>query len=173
MEYQGVGIVFSSLYRALKPWKKLFSPWAASITVSRFWKTYSRIKLTETGVSPMFSGFVAVSLFSEAAFFSGFHGFCLCLINFLEDIQDIVSAFYFNRRGVLGNGCNIASKGVNLEKRVSSSSGSSTLEIIKIILSADTGIASIMRGVLSASKPNSELACYIISRKRVFALSLP
>jgi hypothetical protein len=43
----------------------------------------------------------------------------------------------------------------NLEKRVSSSSGYSTLVTSRIIDSGDTGIASIINGISSASKPNS------------------
>ena len=61
----------------------------------------------------------------------------------------------------------------NLEKRVSSSSGSSTFVMINTILSGVMGIASIIRGILSASNPNSSCACSIISRKRFFAFSVP
>ena len=43
----------------------------------------------------------------------------------------------------------------NLEKRVSNSSGYSTLVIIKITDSVEIGIASIIRGISPVSKPNS------------------
>ena len=61
----------------------------------------------------------------------------------------------------------------NLEKRVSSSSGSSTLVTTKTRQSLDIGIASIISGILSASKPSSIDACCIISRNRDFAFSVP
>ena len=61
----------------------------------------------------------------------------------------------------------------NLEKRVSSSSGSSTLVTTKTRQSLDIGIASIISGILSASKPSSIDACCIISRNTSFAFSEP
>ena len=61
----------------------------------------------------------------------------------------------------------------NLENLVSSSSGYSTLVITRIIVSCDNGIASIISGISSASKPNSYAACCIISRNRSFAFSVP
>ena len=63
--------------------------------------------------------------------------------------------------------------GANLEKRVSSSSGSSTLVIISTMQSAFKGIASIIRGISSASNPNSKEACCIMSRNKSLALSVP
>ena len=63
--------------------------------------------------------------------------------------------------------------GANLEKRASSSSGSSTFVIINTIESAEAGIASIMSGISSASKPNSNAACCIISWKSDFTFSVP
>ena len=64
-------------------------------------------------------------------------------------------------------------EGANLENLVSSSSGSSTFVIISTIESADAGIASIIRGISSASKPNSNAACCIMSWKSDFAFSVP
>ena len=64
-------------------------------------------------------------------------------------------------------------EGANLEKRVSSSSGSSTLVMIRTIHSELRGIASIIKGISSASNPNSNDACCIISRNRSFAFSVP
>ena len=64
-------------------------------------------------------------------------------------------------------------EGAKREKRVSSSSGSSTFVMISTIQSAFSGMASIIRGISSASKPNSKLACCIISRNRDFAFSVP
>ena len=64
-------------------------------------------------------------------------------------------------------------EGANLEKRVSSSSGSSTFVMIRTIHSELSGIASIISGMSSASKPHSKDACCIMSRNRFFAFSVP
>ena len=60
-----------------------------------------------------------------------------------------------------------------LAEEISSSSGSSTFVIIRTIESAEEGIASIMSGRSSASKPKSNDACCIISRNKDFAFSVP
>ena len=49
--------------------------------------------------------------------------------------------------------------------RVSSSSGSSTLVMIRMMLSVLTGMASIINGILSASKPNCICACCTLTRE--------
>ncbi len=61
----------------------------------------------------------------------------------------------------------------NLENLVSSSSGYSTFVTRSTTFSEETGIASIMRGMSSASNPYSYAACCIMSRKRSFAFSVP
>ena len=66
-----------------------------------------------------------------------------------------------------------AGEGANFENLVSSSSGSSTFVIMSTIESEDVGIASIIKGISSASKPNSAAACCIISWKSDFAFSVP
>ena len=54
-------------------------------------------------------------------------------------------------------------EGANFENLVSNSSGSLTFVMISTIESEEVGIASIIRGISSASKPNSNAACCIIS----------
>ena len=66
-----------------------------------------------------------------------------------------------------------SSDGPNMEKRSSNSSGLSTLLISRMMESREVGIASIISGISSASKPKSIFACSIISRKSSLALSEP
>ena len=61
----------------------------------------------------------------------------------------------------------------NLENLVSSSSGYSTFVMTNIMVSAESGIASIISGISSASNPNSYAACCIMSRNSIFAFSVP
>ena len=74
---------------------------------------------------------------------------------------------------VSGRGKSFSPADVNFEKRVSNSSGSSTFVIISTIVSAEVGIASIINGISSASKPKSNDACCIISRNKDLAFSVP
>ena len=76
------------------------------------------------------------------------------------------ASFFFESQSTPGDG-------ENFENRVSSSSGSSTLVIISTMESEEAGIASIIKGISSASNPNSKAACCIISWKSDLAFSVP
>ena len=71
------------------------------------------------------------------------------------------------------SGASIILSPANLENLEFISSGLSTFVIMSISESGFTGIASIIIGVSSASKPSSSLALYIRSLKSSLAFSVP
>ena len=84
-----------------------------------------------------------------------------------EDLGDVEDSLASAVRG------SSSFPGEKREKRVSSSSGSSILVMISMMLSLESGIASTIRGISSASKPTSFDAFWIISWNSFFAFSVP
>ena len=62
---------------------------------------------------------------------------------------------------------------VKFENRVSSSSGDSTFVMMTTIFSEESGMASTINGISSASNPKSMAACCIISRNKARVFSEP
>lgn len=103
--------------------------------------------------------------------------FFLCAEKATQCLQDVLSAGRIGQRAVRSplraSSASSSSVGAKRAKRVSSSSGSSIRVMISIIPSPESGIASIIRGMLFASNPTSTEAFCIISRKRLRAFGVP
>lgn len=83
------------------------------------------------------------------------HCLFLGIADLVEKTQHIIGAFQLGSDGGAAKGRIAGCWGENLAKRVSSSSGSSTFVMMSMMESEERGIASIIRGISFASKPNS------------------
>ena len=131
-----------SLYKVLEPWYRLPRSCAAEITPSMVAKENSLKSVLFEEVSPSCA---EVCSWGRAAILSLTLPRRFRISSAPSSLREAESRLSQSPPAV----------GANLENLVSNSSGSSTLVIISTIESADAGIASIIRGMSSASNPHS------------------